>query len=45
MIEKGLVADKDEAFNRYIGDRAPAFRAKPHISAQEVIARVHQLAA
>ena len=42
MIEKGLVADKDEAFNRYIGDRAPAFRAKPYISAQEVIARVHR---
>lgn len=42
MVEKGLVADKDEAFNRYIGDRAPAFRAKPHISAQEVIARVHR---
>jgi len=42
MIQKGFVANKDEAFNRYIGDRAPAFRAKPHISAEEVIARVHR---
>jgi predicted metal-dependent phosphoesterase TrpH len=42
MVEKGFVADKDEAFTRYIGDRAPAFRAKPHISAEEVIARVHR---
>lgn len=42
MIEKGFVANKDEAFNRFIGDRGPAFRAKPHISAEEVIARVHR---
>ncbi len=42
MVEKGLVADKDEAFDRYLGDRAPAFRAKPHIAAEEVIARVHR---
>jgi predicted metal-dependent phosphoesterase TrpH len=42
MVERGLVATKDEAFTRYIGDRGPAFEPKPHISAQEIIALIHR---
>ncbi|MDP6698219.1 MAG: PHP domain-containing protein, partial [Candidatus Latescibacteria bacterium] len=36
MVENGLVADKDEAFNRYIGDRGPAFKPKPYTAAETV---------
>jgi len=42
MVKNGLVPNKDEAFNRYLGDRAAAFQPKPYISAEEVIARVHR---
>ena len=42
LVEKGLVADKNEAFNRYIGDRGPAFKAKPYTSAEDVIALIHR---
>ena len=42
LVEKGLVADNNEAFNRYIGDRGPAFKAKPYTSAEDVIALIHR---
>ena len=41
LVKKGLVADKNEAFNRYIGDRGPAFKAKPYTSAEDIIALIH----
>lgn len=43
MVANGLVSSKDEAFNRYIGDRGPAFKPKPYTSAQEVIALIHHV--
>ena len=42
MVENGLVADKDEAFSRYIGDRGPAFQPKPYAAAQDLIALIHR---
>ena len=42
LVQKGLVDSKDEAFNRYIGDRGPAFKAKPYTSAEDVIALIHR---
>jgi len=42
LVNKGVVANKDEAFLRFLGDRAPAFQSKPHIPAKNVIALVHQ---
>ena len=42
MVENGLVADRDEAFSRYIGDRGPAFRPKPYAAAQDLIALIHR---
>ena len=42
LVEKGLVADKNDAFDRYIGDRGPAFKAKPYTSAEDVIALIHR---
>ncbi len=42
LVEKGLVADNNEAFNRYIGDRGPAFKAKPYTPADDVIALIHR---
>ena len=42
LINKGVVANKDEAFLRFLGDRAPAFQSKPNIPAGDVIDVVHQ---
>lgn len=42
LINKGVVANKDEAFLRFLGDRAPAFQSKPNIPAEDVIDVVHQ---
>ncbi len=42
LVEKGLVADKNDAFDRYIGDRGPAFKAKPYTPADDVIALIHR---
>ena len=44
MVENGLVADKDEAFNRYIGDCGPAFKPKPYTAAETVIELIHRSA-
>ncbi|NKB67647.1 MAG: PHP domain-containing protein [Candidatus Latescibacteria bacterium] len=43
MVNRGLVANKDEAFSRYLGDRSPAFQPKPYIGAAEVIDLIHQV--
>ena len=43
MVNCGLVTSKDEAFDRYLSDRSPAFAPQPHISAQGVIDLIHQL--
>ena len=42
MVQNGRVADENEAFNRYIGDRGPAFKAKPYTSVEDVIGLVHR---
>lgn len=42
MVDRGLVATKDEAFTRYLGDRGPAFSPKPYISAADTIALIHR---
>lgn len=42
MVERGLVRSKDEAFNRYIGDRGPAFSPKPYTAATDVIDLIHR---
>jgi len=42
MVNRGLVASKDEAFDRYIGDRGPAFSPKPYTSVGDVINLIHQ---
>ena len=42
LVKKGVVADKDEAFVRFLGDRSPAFQAKPRIPAENVIDVVHR---
>jgi len=42
MVERGLVRSKDEAFNRYIGDRGPAFSPKPYTAAADVINLIHR---
>jgi 3',5'-nucleoside bisphosphate phosphatase len=42
MIDHGIVATKDEAFRRYIGDRAPAFSPKPYTAPQQVIDLIHR---
>lgn len=42
LIKKGVVASKEEAFLRFLGDRAPAFQSKPQIPAKNVIELVHQ---
>ena len=43
MVENGVVTSKEEAFDRYLGDRSPAFVPKPHISARGVIDLVHSV--
>ncbi|MEW6749929.1 MAG: PHP domain-containing protein [Candidatus Latescibacterota bacterium] len=42
MVDRGLVASKDEAFTRYLGDRGPAFSPKPYTSAADTIALIHR---
>jgi hypothetical protein len=42
MVDLGLVASKDEAFSRYIGDRGPAFWPKPYTAAAGVIDLIHR---
>jgi len=42
MVDRGLVASKDEAFSRYIGDRGPAFSPKPYTAAADVIDLIHR---
>jgi predicted metal-dependent phosphoesterase TrpH len=42
MVDLGLVASKDEAFSRYIGDRGPAFWPKHYTAAAGVIELVHR---
>ena len=42
MVSNGAVDSKEEAFGRYIGDRGPAFKAKPYTSAEDVIALIHR---
>ena len=41
MVNRGLVANKDEAFDRYLGDRSPAFEPKPYMAAGDVIDLIH----
>lgn len=41
MVDRGVVANKEEAFNRYLGDRAPAVVPKPYTAAEDVIALIH----
>ncbi len=43
MVDNGVVTSKEEAFDRFLGDRSPAFVPKPHISAQGVIDLVHNV--
>ena len=41
MVDRGLVANKDEAFSLYIGDRGPAFWPKYYTPAEKVIDLIH----
>ena len=43
MINRGVVSSKQEAFIRFLGDRAPAIIPKPYTAAQEVMELVHQV--
>ncbi len=43
LVARGAVASKEEAFDRYIGDRKPAVVAKPNASAKDVICMVHRV--
>ena len=43
MVSRGVVTSKDEAFERYLGDRSPAFSPKPYHSAEDVIDLVHRV--
>ena len=43
MVNRGLVANKDEAFDRYLGDRSPAFEPKPYMAAGDVIDLIHSV--
>ena len=43
MVNRGLVTSKEEAFDRYLGNRAPAFVPKPYTAAQGVIELIHQI--
>lgn len=42
LVEQGVVASKDEAFTRFIGDRGPAYSPKPYTAPAEVIELIHQ---
>jgi hypothetical protein len=41
MVRAGLVADFDDAFDRYLGSQAPAYVPRPAFSAGEAIALIH----
>jgi hypothetical protein len=43
LVDRGAVASKEEAFDRYIGDRGPAAVPKPHTPVEQVISLVHDL--
>ena len=43
MLACGAVASKEEAFDRYIGERGPAVVAKPNVAAKDVIGMVHRV--
>lgn len=43
LVSRGVVTSKDEAFERYLGDRSPAFSPKPYHSAADVIDLVHRV--
>ena len=43
LVACGAVASKEEAFDRYIGDRKPAVVAKPNASVKDVICMVHRV--
>ena len=42
MVNRGLVTSKEEAFDRYLGNRAPAFVPKPYTAVKGVIELIHQ---
>jgi predicted metal-dependent phosphoesterase TrpH len=41
MVNRGLVANRDQAFDQYLGDRSPAFEPKPYMAAGDVIDLIH----
>jgi hypothetical protein len=41
MVRAGLVADFDDAFDRYLGSQAPAYVPRPAFSPGEAIALIH----
>lgn len=41
LVKKGVVSNQKEAFNRFLGDKAPAFVKLNHITIEEAILRVH----
>ena len=43
MVNQGLVSSKDQAFDRYLGDRSPAYEPKPYNAAADVIEMIHQV--
>ena len=43
MVARGAVPSKEEAFQRFIGDRRPADVPKPRTPAHDIIALVHEL--
>lgn len=43
MVRRGVVSSKEEAFNRFLGDRCPAVVPKPYSSALDVIGLIHQV--
>lgn len=42
LVSKGYCSHKNEAFDRYIGNHAPAFVPKPEMLVRDVIAVIHQ---
>ncbi|TPW12204.1 MAG: PHP domain-containing protein, partial [bacterium] len=42
LLEAGYVDTFDQAFGRYLGQRAPAFVAKPHFQPEEAIELIRQ---
>jgi predicted metal-dependent phosphoesterase TrpH len=43
MVNQGLVSSKDQAFDRYLGDRSPAYEPKPYNAAVDVIDMIHKV--